>query len=336
MKAYKKCRKSVSWKESVQRFEARLAKNIFSLIKKLNAGDSICKGFVCFSIKERGKTRNIRSVHISERVVQRALCDNILIPILSRSLIYDNGATLKGKGISFSRTRIEKHLHEYFRIHGSKGYILLIDYSKYFDSISHEILYKLIEEKIFDEKVLNTIHQMIDAFGKKGLGLGSQISQILAIYFPNKIDHYVKEILRCNWYGRYMDDSYIICENKNQLNRYLQIIKEKSEKYGITINTRKTQVRRIDKGFVYLKCKYTLLASGKIIKRAAKVCTVRTRTKLKKMFGLYKAGLINTADVRAAWESYRGYMSYFNACRTVNTTKKLYYNLFYKGDNYDR
>ena len=47
--------------------------------------------------KDRHELRHIRSVHINERVVQRCLCDYSLVPVLSRSFVYDNGASIKIK-----------------------------------------------------------------------------------------------------------------------------------------------------------------------------------------------------------------------------------------------
>ena len=44
----------------------------------------------------------------------------------------------------------------------------------------------------------------IQAFGpEKSLGLGSEVSQICAVFFPNKVDHFIKEKLRIKYYGRY-------------------------------------------------------------------------------------------------------------------------------------
>lgn len=112
--AYKKSRLGVSWKESVQKYEAYLLHNLAETRRKLLNGDKVTKGFVEFQIHERGKVRHIRSVHISERVVQKSLCDNVLVPLFSRSLIYDNGASIKNKGITFAMKRLRTHLHKFY------------------------------------------------------------------------------------------------------------------------------------------------------------------------------------------------------------------------------
>jgi hypothetical protein len=68
--AFRESMKGVAWKESVQRYEANAVRNIAETRRKLLAGESVQNGFVEFTLHERGKVRQIKSVHISERVVQ--------------------------------------------------------------------------------------------------------------------------------------------------------------------------------------------------------------------------------------------------------------------------
>jgi len=108
--AFRSCMRGVSWKESVQRYYADALRNIAETRRKLIAGENIQSGFVEFTIQERGKTRNIKSIHISERVVQKCLCDQVLNPMLTHSLIHDNGASVKGKGVHFAIRRFVLHM----------------------------------------------------------------------------------------------------------------------------------------------------------------------------------------------------------------------------------
>ena len=79
-KAYRKCVCGVGWKASTQIYRNRPITNIARVLNALRSGTYKSKGFYAFTVIERGKTRHIKSVHISERVVQRCLCDNSLIP----------------------------------------------------------------------------------------------------------------------------------------------------------------------------------------------------------------------------------------------------------------
>lgn len=92
-----------------------------------------------FWISERGKTRCITSNTMRDKAVNHVLCDQIVIPAIKPYLIYDNGASQKGKGVSFARKRFESHLHNYYREHGTnEGYVLLTDFSGYYANIRHD------------------------------------------------------------------------------------------------------------------------------------------------------------------------------------------------------
>ena len=98
-RAGRECCKGVGWKCSTQRYLGNFTANIARTHRELMDGIGKTKGFFAFDLMERGKLRHIRSVHIAERVVQRCLCDNALVPLFSAAFVYDNAASLKGKGI---------------------------------------------------------------------------------------------------------------------------------------------------------------------------------------------------------------------------------------------
>ena len=190
--------------------------------------------FYEFDLLERGKLRHIKSVSARERGVQRCICDYCLVPLLSRSFIYDNGASLKNKGYTFSIRRTETHLHKYYHHHfNNNGYVLLFDFSKFFDTIQHDICFNIINNAISDQDLQNVAKDFINAFGDIGLGLGSQISQILALASVNSLDHFIKEKLHIKYYGRYMDDGYLIHQDKKYLQYCLNEINIFCQKLGI-------------------------------------------------------------------------------------------------------
>jgi hypothetical protein len=332
--AYKLCRRGVSWKESTQRYEASAMRNILDTQKKLIARENIQCGFVEFDLHERGKARHIRSIHISERIVQKCLCDNILVPILSRPLIYDNGATMKDKGVHFSIRRLITHLSKFYKCNGfsNNGYVLIVDFRKFFDNIRHDILLKMLNEHITDPDVQELLRRFISVFGKnRSLGLGSQISQICAIFYPSKLDHFIKEQLRIRFYGRYMDDLYLIHRSKSRLEQCLEKIRAACGELDITINDRKTRITPLREGFVFLKGKYSLTETGRIIRRASRDSAVRMRRKLRKFKGLLDAGKMRYEDIRASYQAWRnGYMKRFNDFYKICRIDKLYDDLFIK------
>ena len=329
--AFKASKRGVSWKESVQRYEAGWLRNLAETRRALVEGKSIQRGFVEFTLRERGKIRRIKSVHISERVVQKCLRDNALVPILSRPLIHDNGASIKGKGLHFALNRLVAHLSRFYRERKSnKGYALLIDFAKFFDSIDHEVLFGLLDREIRDAKIRELTKGFIRVFGDgKSLGLGSQVSQIAAVFYPSRLDHYVKEVLRIRYYGRYMDDLYLIHHDKTYLEHCLTKIREVCERLKITVHLNKTKIVPLEKGLLFLKGKYYLLESGKVVRRPCKGSALRMRRKLRKFKALVEAGKMDYADIRAAYQSWRGaYMKRVHAYHSIRGVDTLYNKLF--------
>lgn len=327
--------KGVAWKASVQRYEINMLRNIRDSKKTLEAGESPVLGFHEFTINERGKTRHVKSVHIKERVVQRALCDVALVPALQKGLEYDNSAGQKGKGIHFTLRRLEAHLRQYYHRHGSNaGYILLIDFKGYYDNIRHDKVYERLDKKVEDEGVKHLSRQLVEPFDSgegKSLGIGSQISQILAIDYPGEIDHLIKHDLKIKEYARYMDDSYLIHEDKEYLKYCLERIREKCAEYGIIISERKTQIVKLRKTFSFLKVRWTLTDTGKVVARLNKDTLTRERRKLKKFKDLLDQGLITMDVIEEQYRSWKG-----DKCGPAVPGKRIKFHSYYSIQRMDQ
>jgi hypothetical protein len=329
--SFKQAKKIVHWKESVQRYEMNRIANIIEARRKLIAGENVQEGFIRFTLRERGKVRNIRGIQIAERVIQKCLCDQVLVPVLSRPLIHDNGASLKGKGVMFSVSRLITHLRRYFRRNGSnEGYALMIDFKGYYDNVDHDVLIAMLRDQIKHRRVMALTEKFIRVFGDgRALGLGSQVSQIAAIYYPNMLDHFIKEKLRIKFYGRYMDDLYLIHRDKQFLEYCLAEIQKVCATLKITVNLKKTCITKLSHGLIFLKGKYSLLETGKVLRLPCRDSPVRMKRKLKKFKTLLEAGKMSFMDVRNAYQSWRGaFKKRFQAYKKVSKIDALYDRLF--------
>lgn len=322
-RAYRMCRRNVAWKCSTQKYIAQAPLNVRTTLEKLRAGKFRSAGFVEFDIMERGKKRHIRSVNMTERVVQRCLCDDALVPMLARTFIHDNGASVKDKGYHFTIRRLCRHLHEHYRKYGNDGYILLFDFSKFFDRVSHALIRKIVCKEFSDERLIRILQYFVDAFGSEGLGLGSQVSQILALASANRLDHYVKEVCRIRGYGRYMDDGYLIHRSKRYLQSCLDGLRKICVELGITLNERKTQIVKLSHGFSWLKVRFYLTQTGKIVRKIQRRSVTRMRRKIRTFRKLVSDGVMTMEDVRASWESWESYAMHFNAWRTIQHITQL-------------
>lgn len=342
----KEATKNVKYKASVKRFMLRRIINIATINRKLMYCQDIRKGFICFTLVERGKLRKIMSVHFSERVPQKSLNHNALVPVLTRSLIYDNGASQKEKGTSFAMKRLVTHLRRHYRRYGTEGYVLLIDFKDYFGNLDHEIAKRIIRKAFDDEKIIWLACLFIDAYYEhfrkmaerrgedpesveaKGLGLGSEINQTIAITYPNRLDHYIKENLRIKGYERYMDDLCLIHISKEYLENCLVEIRKICAELKIIPNEKKTRIVKLSHGFTFLKTQIYLTDTGRIIRKPCREAIVRQRRKLKKQKKLLDAGIMSYEDIRCSYSSWRGCMEKKQARRSIYSMDCLYNRLF--------
>ena len=203
------------------------------------------------------------------------------------------------------------------------------DLHSYFDSIDHDVVFREYS-KIFgyDPDLVNLTMDFIDAFGEKSLGLGSQVSQMTAVFYPNRIDHYIKEQLKIRGYGRYMDDFYLIHESKEHLQECLKQIRRMYAEIGIELNEKKTKIVRLKDEFKFLKLKTRLTDTGRVVMRPDRGTITRERRKLKKLRRKLDEGQIQFSDVKQAYASWQGHIKHYDSYRTMRNMDKLFNELF--------
>lgn len=320
--AFLRAKQGSDWKPQVQRFEMTYLLELARMQKELEEHSYEFLPSTEFVLNERGKTRVIRGEQIQDRIVKHALCDEVLSPAVANFLIYDNGASIKGKGIAFTRNRLSTHLRRYYATHGTnEGYILLIDYSKYYDNIRHDVLLRLFDKYVDDENALwllektvkqseidvsyltddeyedcmNTlfnslVYQEIDKslltgekFMGKHLNIGDQVAQVAGISYPIPIDNYVKIVRGTKLYARYMDDSYAIAASKWFLEDLLNEITRISAEVGITVNQKKTRICKLSDYWRFLQVQYSLTNTGRVIQKINPKRLTAMRRKMKKI-----------------------------------------------------
>lgn len=320
--AYIRAKKGSDWKPQVQKFEMNYLMELAKIQQDLESMTYEFLPTTNFTIHERGNTRRITGEQIHDRIVKHALCDEVLNPSVERFLIYDNGASIKGKGIAFTRNRLVTHLRRYYMKHGSNdGYILLIDFSKYYDNIRHDVLMELFEKYVTDEHALWLLRKAIDRskvdvsymtddeyedclnrlfnsllyqnidkslltgekFMAKHLNIGDQVAQTAGISYPIRIDNYIKIVKGVREYARYMDDSYAIHESKGFLQELLCDVIEIAKDLGITVNTRKTRICKLSEYWRFLQVQYSLTDTGRIIQKINPKRLTAMRRKMKKV-----------------------------------------------------
>ena len=281
-----------------------------------------------FTLRERGKVRPIDAPHITDRQIHKVFTREVLAPLYCPSTIYDNGASLQGKGYDFDVRRVTRFLAKHYRQHGREGYALVFDFSKYFDTAQHAPVFRAIEKCGIDDRLVALSEYFIKCFGDEGLGLGSQVSQIAAIALPNKIDHYIKDVLRMKFYERYMDDGLIISRSKEKLRECLAALRRLCAEHGIKLNEKKTQIIKLTRGFTFLKVRFRYGKTGAVVRRASYKSVRQMRKKLKIFRRWVDSGRMEPEDVRASLTSWSGYMRRFHSYFAVQSVMQKYRELF--------
>lgn len=353
IEALNKCQKGVGWKGSVQNYSQNAIVEIFDTITSIENGKlPRLSNTNKIELYERGKRRVIIPITIKDRMTQRVLCDHALVPVFKHTLIYDNGASLEGKGVEFTRDRLDVHLNKAIREYGTEFYALSFDFKGFFDNISHRTCLNVLSQNFHDKYIIGIVMAIIKSYQSphlelipnkterdfqlqqlkdnklKGICLGSQISQIMALVVPNKLDHFVKDKMMVKHYIRYMDDGIILHNDKKYLKELYESMKKVCDELGLTFNEKKTKIVKISRGFVFLKVRYRVTNDGYILKTLTKPGIVRMRRKLKKFRKLVDKGEMNLDDVFNSVQSWLAHSKVAKSYRTRRNMLKLYNDLF--------
>lgn len=344
-KSAKKCCNHARWKSNIISFETYLLKRIQEIYDAIHNGNREFTGFHSFTSTDRGKVREINSLPLNERTMQKCLCTNLLIPLFSRTFINDNSACMKNKGMSFAFKRLTKQLSHHYRLYGHEGGIYQFDFKDYFLSLPHDEIKKRLRSKIKDDKIYNLASSFIDDFlfmkgslrpnEPYGVSLGTEISYIMALEFANPIDHYIKDVLGIKGYGRYMDDGYIISNSLSYLHLIKSLVHNLVEDYGVKLNDKKDKIIPFKShSFTFLKMRIHLDEKGKVVMRLSKNSIKAMRRKLHKFRNWldnpsskhYKK--IEFNDIVTSYRSWRAYAKLADSYRTLHNMDIYFIKLF--------
>lgn len=315
------CR-NVRWKDSVTGYEANGLKNTYLLRQSLLDGTYKISGYQRFRVHEP-KEREIVATRLKDRQFQRSLCDNVLYPQITRSFIRDSCACLRGRGVDDALNRLTVHLQRYYRKHGAKGWVLKCDIRHYFAETPHNVAKAAIRKRLTDQRAAFYTDQIIDSFGgDTGIGLGSQVSQLTELAVLDDLDHYIKERLRIRHYLRYMDDFILIHEDRAVLENALKDITEKLAALGLTLNS-KTQIYPLKQGVIWLKWRFILTDTGKVVRRIGRKSVVRERRKLKRMAKLAESGRISADALKESFNSWKAHAQRGNCRKIISDMEEL-------------
>lgn len=327
-RAHLRSRNSKREVPSVVDYEMHISSNITRLRYNILHGVYVINSYKTFYIYEP-KKRLIQACAYVDRIVQHCLCDNYLTELIDSKLIYDNCACRKNKGLDFAVRRVKKHLQGFYKQYGTDGYCLRVDISKYFQSIDKEIVLKKLGRHVTNRYIMGLISRIVLGYDSEGLPIGNQISQILAIYYLNDVDRFIKEVCRVKFYTRYMDDFFILHHDKAFLEDLTRLIREECEKDKLTLNA-KTMIIPIKQGIDFIGKNFMLEDNGAVTVRLRQVNKRRIYRRIKYVAQTVPMSEQETVHKRSVMASYTG------LTKRIDGGRKLVFNARMRGERLAR
>jgi retron-type reverse transcriptase len=283
-------------------FRFRLEALVLSLHNDLASGRYRHGKYRIFSIFEP-KKREIAKAPFRDRVVHHAVHD-VIESVLDRSFFHDSYACRKGKGTHAALARARSFLMaSNFCLHG--------DVTKYFPSVNRDILRRLLYARVGEKRLRALLDEIIDSAahvfpGNTGLPIGNLTSQFFANLYLHELDHFVKHVLRCRYYIRYMDDFLLFDDDPAVLAVWKDRIRDfLLSNLALRLHENKTALHSTRRGFAFLG--FYISRTGT---RVAAQGLRRLRARLKHFRYLRKKGAVTEEELAssiACWGAHSAY-----------------------------
>lgn len=305
-------------KASVARFVAHGIEETLKLEEEIKSGKYLPRKPHTFMLTYP-KARPCSSTHIRDRIVQRSLNDNVIYPEVTRHFIWDNFACQKGKGTSKAMDRIDQFLHRYYINNGTnEGWVFQYDVQGYYPSMRHDIARGCFD-RYLDRETVDHAEKWLQRQYPYEIGYepGSQMVQILGISFLNGYDHYTKEVLRAKEYLRYMDDGFVISNDKEFLKQCWKEMEIELNKVAMHYHPDKTRIFRLTDGIKMLGFTFHLTKTGKVIRIINPKNVKHERKKLFRMMQLVRAGQITMEKFDECYSSWKAHAEKGNSYKLL-------------------
>jgi retron-type reverse transcriptase len=312
LKAAKKALRGKRDRAAVAQFYFSLEPELLLLEQELVAGTYVPRPYRSFMVYEP-KPRRICAADIRDRVVHHAIC-SVLDPVFEAFSVFDSYACRLDKGTHRAVRRAQSFARK-------TNYFLKLDVEKFFDSVVHGSLKRLLARKFKDSKLVGLLQRIIDhpipdGVPGKGLPIGNLTSQHFANFYLGHLDHFAKDELGIGFYVRYMDDILVFGDDKESLHRHMAAIRGFLEKrLLLAVKDRATVVAPVTQGIPFLGLQ---VFRGTL--RLHRSARTRLRRRLKRRELDYVEGRI---DERALLQSVHSLVGHVRQADTYGLRKSL-------------
>jgi len=297
--AFKNASKGKNWQRSVKEFrtdtEAKLLAIRESLLNKTYRPSP-------YRVKQIyiPKTRDIYIAPFNpDRVIHHAIM-NVLEPIWEKLFIYDSYACIKNKGLH----RGSKRTMDFVR---HNKYCLKCDISKFYPSMKHDVLFKIIQRKIKCKDTLALLKAVIYSVPDgHNVPIGNYTSQWFGNMYLNELDHRAKHVYKIKNYLRYCDDFVFFNDDKRQLRWIAEDVKTYlAQELGLRMS--KCELFPVANGVDFLG--YRHFPNYVLLRKST---AVRIKRRLRMLPRLFEAGRITLEQFRSSIASSLGWMMWAN------------------------
>lgn len=318
--AWHEFKKGKRSKKDVMLFEFNLEDNLFKLHWLLASNYYRHDKYQCFSICDP-KPRIIHKASVRDRILHHAVF-RILYPIFDSTFIGDSYSCRLNKGTHRAVARLEQFSERVSRHYRDNCFILKCDIAKFFASIDHDILKKLIRRRISDSRSLDLIDKIIDSHSnekfknKKGVPLGNLTSQLFANIYLNELDQFVKHRLKARFYLRYTDDFIIVHPDRNYLEKLISEISEfLKQDLKLDLHPKKVTIRKFRQGVDFLG--YVSLPHYKVLR-------TKTKRRMFKKLNVKRSQLDDGEISRESFEQARqSYLGILSHCSSYKLSQEI-------------
>lgn len=224
--AHRNARKNKTFYDEVKTVDKNIDYFLIQLQNMLIWKTYKTSDYEIFTLIDQGKEREIYKLpYFPDRICQWAIMLQTE-DIFMETFTDFTCASLPNRGIHYAldlETRYLKNAED-------TKYCLKIDVKKFFPSVDHETLKRLLRRKFKDPDLLWLLDEIIDSIdGDRGLPIGNYTSQYLANFYLAYFDHWLKEEKDVKYVIRYMDDIVIFSNSKE----YLHELRKEIEEYLI-------------------------------------------------------------------------------------------------------